>query len=139
LRENIKAIVKYRIEQAEESIKDTNILLDSGGSLRSVINRSYYAMFYAALALIAAKGTGSSKHSGVISIFDREYVKTNVFPREMSKLFHKAFHLRQESDYKEFFLLTREEALKIKKGAENFLKKIIDYLKCHTEYFPGSI
>lgn len=135
---NIKAIVKYRIEQAEESIKDANILLDSGGSLRSVINRSYYAMFYAALALIAAKRTGSSKHSGVISIFDREYVKTNVFPKEMSKLFHKAFLLRQESDYKEFFLLTKEETIKIKEGAENFLEKIIDYIKCHTQYFPGS-
>jgi len=138
LRENIKAIVKYRIEQAKESITDTNILLHSGGSLRSVINRSYYAMFYAALALIAAKGTGSSKHSGVISIFDREYVKTNVFPKELSKLFHKAFLLRQESDYKEFFLLTKEEAIKIKEGAENFLEKIIDYIKCHTHYFPGS-
>jgi uncharacterized protein (UPF0332 family) len=132
LRENIKAIVTYRIEQAEESVKDANLLLDSGGSLRSVINRSYYTMFYAALALIAAKGTGSSKHSGVISIFDREYVKTRVFPGEMSKLLHKAFHLRQESDYKEFFLLTKEEVIEIKRGAENFLKKIIDYLKFHT-------
>lgn len=132
MRENIKAIVTYRIEQAEESVKDANLLLDSGGSLRSVINRSYYTMFYAALALIAAKGTGSSKHSGVISIFDREYVKTRVFPGEMSKLLHKAFHLRQESDYKEFFLLTKEEVIEIKRGAENFLKKIIDYLKFHT-------
>lgn len=134
--ENIKALIKYRIEQAEESIKDTNILLDSGGSFRSVINRSYYAMFYAALALIAAKGAGSSKHYGVISVFDREYVKTNVFPRKMSKLFHKAFHLRQESDYKEFFLITREETVEIKKGAENFLKEITDYIKCHADHFP---
>lgn len=52
---NIEAIVKYRIEQAEEALKDAEILFESGGSLRSVINRSYYAMFYAILALIAAK------------------------------------------------------------------------------------
>ena len=64
MKEDIKAIVKYRFEEAEEALGDANLLFDSGGSLRSVINRSYYAMFYATLALIAAKGAGSSKHSG---------------------------------------------------------------------------
>jgi uncharacterized protein (UPF0332 family) len=81
LKEELKAIVKYRLEEAEESLKDATLLFDSGGSLRSVINRSYYAMFYAILALIAAKGAGSSKHSGAISIFDREYVKKIFSPK----------------------------------------------------------
>jgi uncharacterized protein (UPF0332 family) len=47
----------------------------------------------------------------------------------MSKILHKAFNLRQESDYKEFIIIIREEAQKIKKGAEDFLKKIKDYLQ----------
>ena len=116
--EDRKAIVKYRLEQAEESLKDTILLLESGGSLRSIINRSYYVMFYAILALIALKGTGRSKHKGVISVFDKEYVKNGIFPKEMSKVLHKAFHLRQETDYKEFIIITREETLEIKKQAE---------------------
>lgn len=136
MKEDIQAIVKYRIDQAEESLKDAQLLVDSGGSFRSIINRSYYVMFYAALALIAAKGTGSSKHSGAISIFDREYVKTGVFQKEMSKMLHKAFNLRQESDYKEFIIITKEEAHRIKKGAEDFLKKIKDYLQSHIESSP---
>ena len=101
MKEELKAILKYRLKQADESIKEAEILLNSGGSFRSVINRSYYAMFYSALALISQKGTGTSKHSGVLSIFDREYVKTKVLPKEMSKLFHQAFFLRQECDYSE--------------------------------------
>ncbi|MCP5103552.1 MAG: HEPN domain-containing protein [bacterium] len=129
MREDLKAIVKYRLEQAEESLKDASILIDSGGSFRSIINRSYYAMFYATLALIAEKGTGRSKHSGVISIFDREYVRKKIFPKEMSKLIHKSFNLRQESDYREFNIITKEDAQKIKSGAEDFLKMIRDYLK----------
>lgn len=88
---NIEAIAKYRIQQAEEALKDAEILFKSGGSLRSVINRSYYAMFYSILALIALKGKGSSKHYGVISIFDKEYVKEDIFPKKMSKSLHKAF------------------------------------------------
>ena len=129
MREDLKAVVKYRLEQAEESLKDASILFDSGGSFRSIINRSYYAMFYATLALIAEKGTGKSKHSGVISIFDREYVRKKIFPKEMSKMIHKAFNLRQESDYKEFNIITKEDAQKIKCGAEDFLQMIKDHLK----------
>ena len=124
MKEEITAIVKYRLEQAEESLNDAGLLLNSGGSFRSVINRSYYSMFYATLALFAVKGTGGSKHKGIISIFDREYIKEGIFPKEMSKLLHKAFNLRQESDYKEFNIISKEEAEKIKKGAEDFLEKI---------------
>ncbi len=100
--------------------------------MRSVINRAYYAMFYSLLALFASKGMGTSKHAGVIAIFDREYVKTGIFPKEMSRILHKAFYLRQDSDYKEFSLLTRAETVEILSGADAFLQAIaknLDLLK----------
>lgn len=121
-------ILLYRIQQAEDSLNDADILYNSGGSHRSIINRSYYAMFYAVLALFVEKGTGRSKHSGVISIFDREYVKTGIFDKELSKLLHRAFNLRQESDYKEFNMISKEEALEIKTGAKDFLSRVKTYL-----------
>ncbi len=126
---DVRAVVNYRLEQADDSLKDADILFNSGGSFRSVINRSYYTMFYAVLALIAEKGMGRSKHSGVISIFDREYVKNKIFPKEMSKILHKAFNLRQESDYKEFNIITKEETEALKEGANNFLNDIRIYLQ----------
>ncbi|MCX6580223.1 MAG: HEPN domain-containing protein [Candidatus Aminicenantes bacterium] len=128
MREEIKEIVKYRIEQAEDALKDAVLLFNSGGGLRSVINRSYYVMFYATLALIAAKGMGSSKHSNAISIFDKEYVKTGYFSKEMSKLLHKAFNLRVESDYKEFNIISRDETSIILEGAKFFLETIKTFL-----------
>jgi len=128
LKEELEAIFKYRLKQAEESLKDAEILFNSGGSFRSIINRSYYAMFYGVLALISRKGISRSKHSGVLSVFDREYVKTKIFPKEMSKLFHEAFNLRQESDYGEFDIVTKEETLEILSGTRNFLKNIKDHL-----------
>ena len=128
MKEELEAIFKYRLKQAEESLKDAEILFNSGGSFRSIINRSYYAMFYGVLALISRKGISRSKHSGVLSVFDREYVKTKIFPKEMSKLFHEAFNLRQESDYGEFDIVTKEETLEILSGTRNFLKNIKDHL-----------
>ncbi|HLP48321.1 MAG TPA: HEPN domain-containing protein [Candidatus Kapabacteria bacterium] len=102
-------------------------------SFRSAINRSYYAMFYSVLALICKKGMGTSKHTGVLSIFDREYVKHEIFPKEMSKLFHQAFYLRQQCDYEEFTLISKEETIEILDGAKNFLEKIKKHLALQEE------
>jgi uncharacterized protein (UPF0332 family) len=128
LKKIIDALIAYRLLQAKESLQDAKILLKAKGSLRSVINRAYYAMFYSLLALYARKGMGTSKHAGVIAIFDREYVKAGTFPKEMSRNLHRAFYLRQDSDYKEFSLLTREETREILAGAEIFFDSIANYL-----------
>ncbi len=42
-----------------------------------------------------------AKHSGVIALFDREFVKTGDFPLELSRALHRAFQRRQVSDYGE--------------------------------------
>jgi len=85
-------------------------------------------MFYSVLALISRIGISRSKHSGVLAVFDREYVKTQIFPKEMSKSFHEAFNLRQEGDYGEFDIISKEETLEILNGAQNFLKNVKNYL-----------
>ncbi len=128
MKEDLEAILKYRIQQAEDSIKEAEILFHSGGSFRSIINRSYYAMFYSVLALICKKGMGTSKHYGVLSIFDKEYVKKKIFPTEMSKLFHRSFYLRQQCDYEEFSLISKDETIDIMNGAKDFLEKIKNHL-----------
>ena len=52
MKDRKRILINYRIEQAEEAIKDTEILLNEGGSPGSIINRAYYAMFYAVLSLL---------------------------------------------------------------------------------------
>jgi len=72
-------LLKYRLKEAEDSIKEAEVLLREGMSMRAVMNRLYYAMFYAVLALLQEKELGTSKHGGAISLFDREFVKTGIF------------------------------------------------------------
>ena len=90
-----KALIQYRMERAHESLDDARLMLAQKGSNASIVNRAYYAMFYAALALLITIDKGSSKHQGVIALFDENFIKTNVLPKELGKLFHRAFDMRQ--------------------------------------------
>ena len=53
----------YRLKQAEESIDEAIYLHSGKKSPRAVINRAYYGMFYAVLALLIFEPYSSSKHS----------------------------------------------------------------------------
>lgn len=126
--ENRKALIEYRLTQARDSIKEADVLNQSAMSPRSVMNRLYYAMFYAVLALLQKKEMGTSKHSGAIALFDREYVKTGVFPKEMSKVMHRAFELRQKGDYMEETEVTADDVAEIRPAAERFVASAEKFL-----------
>lgn len=123
INDNIKALISYRLKQADESMKAAKMLLKEG-LLNSAVNRGYYAMFYAVLALLASQKKETSKHSGAISLFDKDYVKTGVLPKELSRWLHDAFDLRQRSDYAARYAPSREEAEKVIENAESFIFRV---------------
>jgi uncharacterized protein (UPF0332 family) len=57
-------LAKYRLEEAKECIDEAEYLFSGNKSPRSVMNRAYYGMFYAVLALIIFEKFISSKHTG---------------------------------------------------------------------------
>lgn len=127
--EDISALIKYRLEQAQIALDDGKFLLDGGRSPQSIINRAYYAMFYAVLALLQKIGKVPSRHAGAISIFDTEFVMKGIFPKELSRDFHKAFELRQVLDYKTFKPISREKAEEILNKATKFVRAVKKYLE----------
>jgi uncharacterized protein (UPF0332 family) len=120
---NQRELSEYRLSQARDSLREADVLLREGMSPRSVMNRLYYAMFYAVLALLQAKQLGTSKHSGAIALFDREFVKTGILPKELSKALHRAFELRQKGDYMEEAEITPADLEEVRPLVENFLEK----------------
>lgn len=122
-------LINYRLEQAEASIKEAEVLLKEGMSLRAVMNRLYYAMFYATLAVLQDKQMGTSKHIGAISLFDREFIKIGVFDKELSKTLHRAFELRQKGDYMEETEITKEDIDEIFPKTRDFVDKIRSYFR----------
>lgn len=115
-------LVGYRLEQALTALEDARFLLDGKRSPQSIINRAYYAMFYSALALLQTVGRVPSKHTGVISLFDTEFVVKGAFPKELSRDFHKAFEMRQTSDYRTIESVSTERANELLAKAVKFVE-----------------
>jgi hypothetical protein len=67
--DRLRDLLRYRMRQADDSLREAGILRDADAQ-RGAVNRAYYAMFYALLALLATKQLGTSRHSGAISLFD---------------------------------------------------------------------
>jgi uncharacterized protein (UPF0332 family) len=124
----LEDLLLYRMEQAHETLREAEILLNES-ALRGTINRAYYAMFYALLALLATKRLGTSKHSGALSLFDREFVKTGVFPRELSRSLRLAFDRRQTHDYGEMTRINRQIAEEVVMDAKTFVAAIEAHLR----------
>ncbi len=123
--------VVYRLRQAQEALADAGILLEHNGTPRAIINRCYYAIFYSVQALLEMKGKTVSKHSGAISLFDKEFVKTGEFEPIFSKDVHLAFELRQEWDYKMMEKLDEIDEQEALEKAQKFVAGTEEYLRKH--------
>lgn len=130
--EDTRALIDYRMEQAQEALEDADFLFQKD-RCRAAINRSYYAMFYAILALLIVSGKGTSKHSGAIALFDRDFVKGGSFDKKYSKWLHAAFKERLRSDYNEMVVISPEEAAEILEHAGDFVKETKRYFKSELE------
>lgn len=119
---------KIRLAKAKECLVDSEALISSGG-YKSSANRSYYAVFHAMRAVLVFADYDSKKHSGIISEFRRLYIKTNVFPEEVSKVIGRQFDLRSLSDYDDFFETSEATAVKALEEAKYVLNEIEKYLK----------
>lgn len=127
MNEDVRHAVRQRIEQARETLQEAEALREHS-LWRGVINRSYYAMFYAVLALGVYRQVALSKHSQALAFFDKEFIKTEIFQRELSRSLHLGFDQRQVSDYGDIWTVNQEEAETIFSDARTFVKTIDDYL-----------
>lgn len=102
-------LMNYRLKMAQDKLHSAKILLDAG-EYKDSIGRSYYAMFSGIRAILALDKIDFSKHAGVIAYFQKEYIKTGKIPKEYSKYISNAFQIRNNCDYADFFLVSKEDA-----------------------------
>ncbi len=132
LEQTKKELADYRVEKAEECLRAAEFLFRADEYL-SILNRAYYAIFHAVRALLALEGIDRRKHSGVISYFQQNYVKTGIFDKEYSNIVQDAFEVRQESDYEDFYVISKEEAEIQYKNAVKFVTAVKEYIKSTNE------
>ena len=97
---SVEALSKYRYESACEALSDARLMYDNG-----------------------------SKHSGVISFFNQNYVKNDIFPKDLSKIIKNASESREMADYLDFYVASKEEAENQLNRADIFLNYIKQYLE----------
>ncbi len=118
---------KYRLEKAKECL-DSAKLTYGAGQFATAANRSYYAIFHSARAVLALDGIDRKKHSGVISYFQEHYIKTKVFDKQFSYIIKNAFMVRQESDYEDFYIISKEDLEEQIADAEKFVLEVEKYI-----------
>lgn len=120
-------LIANNIRKAEDSLIQAEALIGIDQYF-GVVNRGYYAMFYAASAILLTKGMGSSKHSGVLSMLDKEFVNKGLIPSHWSRMLRNAFNLRSWGDYDTQGDVSAAQARKILEDGNNFVSWVKQWL-----------
>lgn len=124
---SVEELVCYRMERAKEMLiaSEENLKVNQ---YRTSLSRSYYAVFHAMRAVNTLDGFDSSKHSGVIAHFNKEYLKDGRLDKNLSRIIKDTSYLREKSDYDDFYLASRNEALIQLDNARKFVAAVEEYL-----------
>ena len=122
-----KEYAKYRLERSKEEY-ETSLVLFESRHYRAANNRAYYSIFHGMRTVLAFDGFDSKKHSGIIAIFRKDYIKTGIFDEYFSDIIGTASEIRNASDYDDMYLATRDEAEEQIKNAKVFLDRISAYV-----------
>jgi uncharacterized protein (UPF0332 family) len=95
----------------------------------SAVNRAYYAIFYAANALLSTQGLARSKHSGVISAFREHFVKPDLIEVEYSDIYGRVIDHRHVADYELELSIGDQQAHTDLEDAERFVRRSEKWLQ----------
>jgi len=120
--------VKLYVERAHNALKQAEDNLGLG-HYDVATSRAYYAMFYAASALLASQGISRSKHSWVHSALGQFFVKPGLIEPEYGRMLINAFNVRLDSDYEVKPSLSKGLTEDILRDAGQFTDRATTYLK----------
>jgi uncharacterized protein (UPF0332 family) len=121
-----KEIIRYRLDQAEDTILDVDLLIQHD-RLLAAVNRIYYGIFYALLALSTKYSYETSKHAQLIGWFNKNFIHTGIFEETVGQIVNKSFNRRTKSDYDTFVDFEKENI----EGMFQEMKEFIDAIKKH--------
>lgn len=117
----------YRLETAKQCIISAKALIEIS-DYKGAANRSYYAIFHCMRSILALNSIDFSKHSAVAAYFRKEYIKTGIFDVSMSDIISEAFDIRSDSDYNDYFFISKKEVEEQVLNAQYFYEKVEDYV-----------
>ncbi len=79
-----KDLVMYRLQTSKDALNSAKILF-AAKEYKGANNRAYYAIFHAINAIHALNGKAYRRHKDAIGNFNKDYVKTEIFSREVGR------------------------------------------------------
>lgn len=123
-----KELCRYRIENAIDSLNVAKLSIEHK-CYKDAVNRAYYSAFYAIKAVLALKTVDFKRHKDVVAYFNKEYVSTELFPKEIGKELGNLKRVREKGDYNDFFIVSKEDAQEQVDAAEDIINTVIEQLK----------
>ena len=118
----------HRLKTAREDLDAAKLNFESG-QYRTSNNRAYYAIFRSISACLALEFKAYKQHAQTIGNFNRDFVHTGIFPKEISRKISRAQEVRHASDYDDFYIVSAEDAKEQLETAEEVVDMVEKYLK----------
>lgn len=123
-----KELANHRLEQAKEELEAAKVLFNIE-SYKSANNRAYYAIFHAIKSVLALEPIDFKRHKDVQAYFNKNYINTEIFPKNIGRKIVKASQIREDSDYDDEFIVNEEVTKQQIEAAEELIKLVEEYLK----------
>ena len=123
-----KELALYRLSAAKEDLEDAEFNFEKG-HYRTSNNRAYYAIFRAISACLALKFKAYKQHSQVIGNFNKDFVHTGIFSKEISRKISRAQEIRHASDYDDFYIVSVDDAKEQLETAREVVDMVEKYLE----------
>ena len=128
IEEQTKAdLIKYRLEQARETIEVVDLLLKND-KFSTAVNRIYYGMFCSILALAFQNNYETSKHQQLIGWFNKEFIRTGLIEKDYGRMLRDAYENRTYGDYDTFVVFDKDSVLIFYSEMKDFIEKIEAYI-----------
>lgn len=127
--DNMSRDVPESMMRAESSLSAAQLLIDND-YLAEAVSRAYYAMFYAATALLHTEDVSVVKHSAVISLVGQRFAKSGRLTPHLHRVLLDMFDERQLADYGGAIFSSERVEVDLQ-NAREFVEAVREYLQDH--------
>jgi uncharacterized protein (UPF0332 family) len=100
--------IQFRLKRSEDTLREAKVLAELK-SWNGVVNRLYYAAFYAISALLEKEHIHVKTHSSQKSSFNEKFLLSGRLNKEVGGVYNLLFNYRQNGDYNDFADYEAEE------------------------------
>lgn len=120
-------LIAYKIEKARQTLMEADVL-SSSGFFNAAVNRLYFAVYYAASALMEDKLLGTVTHNDIKTMLGLKFIHTGKLEREYGQIYQRLYDSRQAGDYEDFVYYDKESYEELYPLAVKFIDRIESYL-----------